>query len=87
MATPSPGNSITVRVVSPSGAQATGQLTAAIAAAGGALTALDVVESHHDRLVIDVTCNTTDDEHAKASPSCWAGCRDSRCARSVTAPS
>ena len=65
MATPSPGNSITVRVVSPSGAQATGQLTAAIAAAGGALTALDVVESHHDRLVIDVTCNTTDDEHAK----------------------
>jgi malate dehydrogenase (oxaloacetate-decarboxylating) len=66
MATPSPGNSITVRVVSPSGAQATGQLTAAIAAAGGALTALDVVESHHDRLVIDVTCNTTDDEHAKA---------------------
>ena len=66
MATPSPGNSITVRVVSPSGAQATGQLTAAIAAAGGALTALDVVESHHDQLVIDVTCNTTDDEHAKA---------------------
>ena len=65
MPTPSPGNSITVRVVSPSGAQATGQLTAAIAAAGGALTALDVVESHHDRLVIDVTCNTTDDEHAK----------------------
>src|SRR4249919_1990121 len=66
MPTPSPGNSITVRVVSPSGAQATGQLTAAIAAAGGALTALDVVESHHDQLVIDVTCNTTDDEHAKA---------------------
>jgi malate dehydrogenase (oxaloacetate-decarboxylating) len=65
MPTPSP-NSITVRVVSPSGAQATGQLTAAIAAAGGALTALDVVESHHDQLVIDVTCNTTDDEHAKA---------------------
>src|SRR6478736_1501007 len=66
MPTPSPGTSITVRVVSPSGAQATGQLTAAIAAAGGALTALDVVESHHDQLVIDVTCNTTDDEHAKA---------------------
>jgi malate dehydrogenase (oxaloacetate-decarboxylating) len=66
MATPSPGNSITVRVVSPSGAQATGQLTAAIAEAGGALTALDVVESHHDRLVVDVTCNTADDEHAKA---------------------
>ena len=65
MATPSPGNSITVRVVSPSGAQATGQLTAAIAAAGGALTALDVVESHHDRLVVDVTCDATDDEHAK----------------------
>jgi malate dehydrogenase (oxaloacetate-decarboxylating) len=66
MPTPSPGNSITVRVEGPSGAQATGDLTAAVAAAGGALTALDVVESHHDRLVVDVTCNAADDDHAKA---------------------
>jgi malate dehydrogenase (oxaloacetate-decarboxylating) len=66
MATPSPGNAITVRVESPTDPKATGQLTAAVAEAGGALTALDVVESHHDRLVIDVTCNATDDAHAQA---------------------
>src|ERR687886_2142830 len=66
MATPSPGNAITVRVESPTDPKATGQLTAAVAEAGGALTALDVVEPHHDRLVIDVTCNAMDDEHAQA---------------------
>ena len=66
MAAPSPGNAITVRVESPTDPRATGQLTAAVAEAGGALTALDVVESHHDRLVIDVTCNAMDDQHAQA---------------------
>ena len=30
------------------------------------LTAHDVVESHHDCLVIDVTCDATDAEHAEA---------------------
>jgi malate dehydrogenase (oxaloacetate-decarboxylating) len=30
------------------------------------LTALDVVESHADRLVVDVTCNASDAEHADA---------------------
>jgi malate dehydrogenase (oxaloacetate-decarboxylating) len=65
MATPSPGYSITVRVETPADAGATGRLTAAIGAAGGALTAFDVVESHHDRLVIDATCNATDPDHAE----------------------
>jgi malate dehydrogenase (oxaloacetate-decarboxylating) len=51
-------------VETPADAGATGRLTAAIGAAGGALTAFDVVESHHDRLVIDITCNATDPEHA-----------------------
>jgi malate dehydrogenase (oxaloacetate-decarboxylating) len=66
MATPSPGYAITVRVESPAAAGATAELTAAVAAAGGALTALDVVESYHDRLVVDVTCNAADSEHADA---------------------
>ena len=65
MSTPGPGNSITIRVQSPTGPDATGLLTAAVAQAGGVLTALDVVESHHDRLVVDVTCNTSDDAHAQ----------------------
>jgi malate dehydrogenase (oxaloacetate-decarboxylating) len=32
--------------------------------AGGSLTALDVVESGPDRIVVDLTCDTTDTEHA-----------------------
>jgi len=31
----------------------------------GALTALDVVESHPDRMVIDLTCNAADAQHAE----------------------
>ncbi|MEP6800049.1 MAG: NAD-dependent malic enzyme, partial [Lapillicoccus sp.] len=64
MATPGPGHSITVRVEAPASADATAGLTAAIGSAGGVLTALDVVESHSDRVVVDVTCNASDDEHA-----------------------
>jgi malate dehydrogenase (oxaloacetate-decarboxylating) len=65
MATPSPGYSITVRVECPADAGATGRLTTAVGLAGGALTAFDVVESHHDRLIVDVTCNATDPSHAE----------------------
>ena len=65
MAMPSPGYSITVRVELPAGATATAALTTAVASAGGALTALDVAESRTDRLVVDVTCDTTDEAHGK----------------------
>ena len=64
MANPSPGNSITLRVEAPSSFTATSELAAAVGAAGAAITALDVTESHHETLVVDVTCNTTDDDHA-----------------------
>ena len=66
MAVPSPGYSITVRVESPAGGGVAAELTAAVSKAGGALTALDVVESHHEGLVIDVTCNASDADHAEA---------------------
>jgi malate dehydrogenase (oxaloacetate-decarboxylating) len=72
MATPSPGYAITVRVELPSSARATGDLTAAVSSAGGALTALDVVESHADTIVVDVTCNAGDAEHADAIASALA---------------
>ena len=65
MATPSPGYSITVRVELPAASTATAALTTAVASAAGAHTALDVAESHTDRLVVDVTCDTTDEAHAK----------------------
>ena len=41
-----------------------GRIATAIAAEGGIVTALDVAESRHDRLVVDVTCSATDSEHA-----------------------
>jgi len=65
MSTPSPGNSITVRVEVPAGVSATAALTSAVGSAGGALTALDVVESHTARMVIDVTCDTSGEAHAE----------------------
>jgi malate dehydrogenase (oxaloacetate-decarboxylating) len=55
-----------VRVEAPASSRATGELTAAIGAAGGALTALDVAESHHDSIVVDVTCDVTDAAHGDA---------------------
>ena len=66
MTSPTPGNSITVRVETPTSARATADLAAAVMAAGGVLTALDVTESYSNRLVVDITCNTADSEHAKA---------------------
>jgi malate dehydrogenase (oxaloacetate-decarboxylating) len=61
---PSPGYSITIRVDVPAGVTATAALTTAVGSAGGALTALDVVESHTARMVVDVTCDTSGEAHA-----------------------
>jgi malate dehydrogenase (oxaloacetate-decarboxylating) len=63
MPSPSPGYSITVRVQAPAAAGMIGDLTTAIGKAGGVVTALDVVESHSDRMVVDVTSNAADAEH------------------------
>ncbi|KRE56351.1 NAD-dependent malic enzyme [Phycicoccus sp. Soil748] len=65
MAAPSPGYSITVRAEAPAAIDTTGTLAAAVADAGGALTALDVVESRSQVLVVDVTCNASDADHAE----------------------
>ncbi|RZL78524.1 MAG: NAD-dependent malic enzyme, partial [Rhodococcus sp. (in: high G+C Gram-positive bacteria)] len=64
MPSPSPGYSITVRVHAPVGAGTTSTLAAAIASVKGAMTALDVVESHSDHMVIDITCDASDVAHA-----------------------
>jgi malate dehydrogenase (oxaloacetate-decarboxylating) len=61
---PSPGYSITVRVDLPAEASATAALTSAVGSAGGALTALDIVESRTTRMVVDVTCDTSGEAHA-----------------------
>ena len=64
MANPGPGNSITLRIDAPSNFSVTSELAAAAASAGAAITALDVVESHPTSIVVDLTCNTIDDDHA-----------------------
>ena len=65
MSIPSPGYAVTIRVELPATTDSTGDLTAAVSAAGAALTALDVVESTYNSIVVDVTCNATDENHAK----------------------
>jgi malate dehydrogenase (oxaloacetate-decarboxylating) len=63
MTATSPGYSTTLRVVAPTGHGATADLAGAISAAGGSVTALDVVESSADLLVVDVTGNAADADH------------------------
>jgi malate dehydrogenase (oxaloacetate-decarboxylating) len=65
MPVPGPGYSITVRLEAPPSASAAGDLTSAVGRAGGVITAFDVVESHGDRVVIDLTCNALSANHAK----------------------
>jgi malate dehydrogenase (oxaloacetate-decarboxylating) len=66
MASTSPGYGITIRVDGPASAQPVSEITQAILAAGASITALDVVESVLDRVVIDVTCDAVDAKHAEA---------------------
>jgi len=66
MASTSPGYGITIRVDGAASTQPVSEITQAISAAGASITALDVVESVLDRVVIDVTCDAIDAEHAEA---------------------
>jgi malate dehydrogenase (oxaloacetate-decarboxylating) len=65
MPVPGPGYSITIRVEAPPSASAAGDLTSAIGRVGGVITAFDVVDSHGDRILVDITCNATSAGHAK----------------------
>src|SRR6476620_10569572 len=56
--------SITMRLNTDVDPAVVGRVATAIATAGGIVSALDVAESRHDRLVVDVTCSATDSEHA-----------------------
>ena len=65
MASTSPGYGITIRVDGPPSAQPVAEVTNAIIAAGATITALDVVESQLETIVIDVTCDAIDADHAE----------------------
>ena len=57
--------SITVRLHTGTDPAVIGQLATTVSQVGGIVTALDIAESRHDRLVIDLTCSASDGEHAE----------------------
>ena len=65
MSRTSPGFSITIRVEAPPSAVATSELAQALAGQGASMTALDVVESRPQGMVVDVTCDTLDGAHSE----------------------
>jgi malate dehydrogenase (oxaloacetate-decarboxylating) len=65
VANTSPGYGITIRVDGAASSQPVAQITQVILAMGASITALDVVESVLDRVVIDVTCDAIDANHAE----------------------
>jgi malate dehydrogenase (oxaloacetate-decarboxylating) len=65
VASTSPGYGITIRVEGLPSAQPVALATAVITGAGATITALDVVESLLEKVVIDITCDTIDSAHAE----------------------
>ena len=64
MASTSPGYGITIRVEGSPESNPVALATTVITSAGATITALDVVESLLERVVIDITCDTIDADHA-----------------------
>lgn len=65
MSSTSPGYGITIRVEGAPERQPVAQATTAIAKAGATITALDVAESSLELVVVDITCDTMDVNHAQ----------------------
>ena len=59
MAAPSPGYSIIIRVDAPSGYRVTSEIAEAVGKAGAQVTALDIADSYHDRITVDVSANAS----------------------------
>jgi malate dehydrogenase (oxaloacetate-decarboxylating) len=65
MAATTSSYSITMRLYTAPDHGIVGAVATAISKAGGIVTAIDVAESSHERLVVDVTCSASDADHAK----------------------
>ena len=65
MASTSPGYGITIRVEGSPDSNPVALATTVITSAGATITALDVVESLLEKVVIDITCDTVDADHAE----------------------
>ena len=57
--------SITMRLHTAPDHGVVGHVATAIASEGGIVTAIDVADSSHDRLVVDVTCSAADADHSE----------------------
>ena len=64
MAAPSASYAIILRVRMDHDTTALGRVTTAVGEAGGAVTGVDIVESHPDGMTADITANAGDVEHA-----------------------
>ncbi|MBO0877424.1 MAG: NAD-dependent malic enzyme, partial [Pseudonocardia sp.] len=65
MAVPGPGYTITARVSAPPSVSAAGDLAAAIGRVGGVVIAFDVVDAGSDSIVIDISFNALNEDHAQ----------------------
>src|SRR5688572_23575298 len=65
MAATASSYSITMRLHTAPDHGVVGEVATAIAQGGGVVTAIDVTESRHDRLVVDVTCSAADGSHSE----------------------
>ena len=65
MVSTSPGYGITIRVEGAPELQPVALITSVVTGAGATITALDVVESLLEKVVIDITCDTQDAAHAQ----------------------
>jgi hypothetical protein len=66
MPIPNSSWSITMRVHLGADPLGIGRITTAVGEAGGTVVGVDIVESHPDLLVVDLTCNAADARHAEA---------------------
>src|SRR5829696_6266149 len=62
--------SITMRLHTAPDHGVVGKVATAIAREGGIVTAIDVADSSHDRLVVDVTCSAADATHSERLVQC-----------------
>jgi malate dehydrogenase (oxaloacetate-decarboxylating) len=65
MAATTSSYSITMRLHTAPDHGVVGSVATAIAQVGGIVTAIDVADSRHDRLVFDVTCSASDADHSE----------------------
>ncbi|WP_432477846.1 NAD-dependent malic enzyme [Nocardioides sp. GXQ0305] len=65
MAATTSSYSITMRLHTHPDHGVVGSVATAISQVGGIVTAIDVADSRHDRLVLDVTCSASDADHAE----------------------